>query len=61
MGMNPDGTDLVKLAEGRRPAWAPDSRQIVFERDSGLFLMNADGTEIRKLTDGFHRAPAWRR
>ena len=41
------------------PAWAPDGRHIVFERDQrnaqgenrpGLFLIGADGTDMRRLT-----------
>jgi TolB protein len=52
--------------EFRAPAWSPDGRLIVFERDfsstnTKLFLMNANGTAQRRLTDiaeaEFH--PAW--
>lgn len=55
------------------PAWSPDGRQIVFSRDTGdiaadeenkgIWIMNADGTGARQLTQldqpgqGFDRAP----
>jgi Tol biopolymer transport system component len=32
-------------------AWSPDGRQIVFSHDSTLFLVNADGTGLRKIID----------
>ncbi|MBP8274418.1 MAG: PD40 domain-containing protein [Acidobacteria bacterium] len=37
------------------PSWTPDSRQIVFYRETGdlkadLFIMNADGRDVRQLT-----------
>lgn len=50
------------------PSWAPDGKQIVFERivdpddelKSHLFLMNADANNIRQLTkphEGFETYP----
>jgi uncharacterized protein YjdB len=57
--MNPDGTEIVQLTlEGQRPAWSPDSRMIVYE-DSGINVINADGSGLTRVGDGF--APAWSR
>jgi uncharacterized protein YjdB len=57
--MNPDGTGIVQLTlEGQRPAWSPDSRMIVYE-DSGINVINADGSGLTRVGDGF--APAWSR
>ena len=48
------------------PAWSPDGRQIVFVADqidgpSEIHVMNADGTDVRRLTDSPDRkaGPAW--
>lgn len=54
----PDGTERMQffdLAGDHSPAWSPDGSRIVFlsERDGAarLSVMNADGTNVRKLSD----------
>ena len=61
---NADGTGEVDLGVGYEPAWSPDGTQLVFARDGGgrhLWIMNADGTGRRQLTQNFIIAskPAW--
>src|SRR5262249_27359335 len=63
-------------ADNVQPDWSPDGNTIVFERDKhvpktkqdalpnlNVFVMNADGTNVRKLTHylkgGGAEAPAW--
>ena len=47
------------------PAWSPDGRQIAFESnldgDCEIFVMNADGTNVRQLTHNtlWDEGPAW--
>jgi Tol biopolymer transport system component len=44
------------------PAWSPDSRQIAVSTNTGLYLMNANGTNLQRLRQrptGSGR-PAWR-
>jgi len=45
------------------PAWSPDGNMLLFDLDSGddsgLFVIDAEGGEARRLTRGSHRDPAW--
>ena len=68
--MNADGTNQRQITQGDEgsgvPAWSPDGSHIVFARDrdhdgeflfdgdSALWVMNADGTNQRQLFDGTH-------
>lgn len=68
--VNWDGSDLRNLTEDStandsHPDWSPDGQQIVFDSDrSGdpqLYIMNADGSNPRALTDGSgqNTEPKW--
>jgi hypothetical protein len=56
----PDGSSLRLLADGAQPAWSRDSARLVFVRNDGLFEINADGSNLKRLTTGHDDAPAWR-
>ena len=59
--MDADGSNLVNITQSPNrdssPAWSPDGRQIAFDslrnghRQYELFIMNADGTNRRKVYD----------
>lgn len=59
--MNPDGTDVTKLTDSHGvsadPAWSPDGSLMAFDADrgepsaeQGIYVMNADGTGLRRIT-----------
>lgn len=64
----PDGSGLTQLTftgDAVWPAWSPDGEQIVFgrlsEENPNLFVMNADGSDLHQVTEGFaaKAQPKW--
>ncbi len=52
--MDDDGSNVTLLTnEGTvwAPKWSPDGTSVVFTRGGSLWLMNADGTNIRRILD----------
>jgi Tol biopolymer transport system component len=63
--MDADGSHQRRLTrsrrnEERRSAWSPDGRKILFESGAEIYVMNANGTGIRRLTHKSGEAPTWR-
>lgn len=64
-----DGSGAVRLAEGTDPVWSPDGSRIAFSRGAtwssdpepgdGLYVMNADGTEVERLAVGRIAYASW--
>ncbi len=55
-----DGTGLHKLTNGKYPDFSPDARKIVFVRDDGLYVINRDGSNLRKIvSDSGANYPSW--
>jgi len=59
--MDPDGTNLVKLAPAKGwyawPRISPDLDEVVFFRDGGIATINTDGTSlqhVKRKTDSTH-------
>ena len=48
------------LTGGTDPAWSPDGSKLVFAAADGLWVIDADGSNRRRLTVGLDHAPAWR-
>ena len=58
--MNPDGSDVKRLAAGSDPAWSPDGTRLIFAGPGGLYTVRLDGSELKQITAGSHREPSWR-
>ena len=50
-------------AEDHAPAWSPDGRRIAFysnrDHQAGIFVVDADGANLKRLTIGSHDYPTW--
>lgn len=59
--MNPDGSGSQQLRPGTEPAWSPDGQKIAYSWNTGIYVMNADGSNAQLLadhTDGLS-GPTW--
>jgi Tol biopolymer transport system component len=62
--INSDGSGLIKISGtptySPRTSWSPDGEQIVFssgfEVGANIYVLNADGASLRRLTDVTHNA-----
>jgi TolB protein len=55
--MNADGSGATRLTHGERPGewdptWSPDGRRIAVAEIGGIVVMNADGRDWKRVTDG---------
>lgn len=59
--MNTKGRILRKLASGIAPSWSPDGKKVVYYKGSGIFVMNANGQNSRRVSpiDTWSERPAW--
>ena len=58
---SPEAVALSRRIEYWNPAWSPDGRTLVFESNLEgkytLFVINRDGTGLRRLTSGIRGCP----
>jgi Tol biopolymer transport system component len=64
--VNVDGSERQILTDGVRDyatSWSPDGLRIAFDREGedggGIWVMNADGTDLNQLTAGSDVFPRW--
>ena len=46
-----DGSELKYLCKGTDPKYSPSGRLIAFRRKDGLYLINVDGSGVKKIAD----------
>jgi hypothetical protein len=49
--VRPDGTGVRQLGRGASPSYSPDGRRIAFRLGDDVWVMNADGTGRRQVTE----------
>jgi TolB protein len=54
--------NITNGGNNRDPRWSPDGRRIAFTMDGVIYVIGADGSNIRRVTRsrGSDSAPAWR-
>jgi Tol biopolymer transport system component len=62
--MDADGTNVTRLTEpgtdAAAPAVAPDGTRVAFVADGDIYVIDADGSNMRRLTEGGDAAaPTW--
>lgn len=51
--INPDGSDLRKVAEGRDPVRSPDGQSLVVRQGRNVVIYSSEGTVFASLGEGF--------
>lgn len=50
--INPDGTDLAVVTEGRDPVWSPDGSSFLVKRQKDIWAVSSDGSSSVLLGEG---------
>ncbi|RQV98406.1 hypothetical protein EH221_01995, partial [bacterium] len=56
---SPDKTVQAVIEDAQQPAWSKDGEHLAFIKKDGLYITSKDGTETRKILEGYINCPSW--
>ncbi len=56
---SPNNTIQIAIEDAGQPEWSKDGEHLAFVKKDGLYIASKDGTETRKILEGYINCPSW--